>query len=534
MNPNASIPASVIKRPSQAVNRGQRESRLLQHLRFMPSILRAASAFAVVLGAAGTFSTGLAQNAFSPGGPDYPVVVPALAGDQVMPDAAITISGGWMVWQDNAVDGDRAGIRGIRLGGDLQAAGAPFRVNGQGIGLQEKPRVALLPNGGAVVVWQGGEAGFQQIYARFFNAAGAAITGDILVNTTTNNTHVTPAVAVNSQGIVLVAWTGFDQVLGGVLDRYGGIFAQRFDASGAKLGGEFGVNTFRSNSQRSPTVTALSDGRFVIGWISELQRSTRSVDVYCRTFNADGSAAGSAFPVNTSTVNGCANPSIAPSPDGGFLVAWSQNSRQFQTQTGGADGVPPEVITPIGWDVFIRQYNANGSAAALPKQLNTFSYGDQFGPRVAAFGRNYLATWVSLAQDGSREGVYGQFFDASGVVEGVEFRVNTTTVSRQLHPALATDGMNRFLVTWSSFQAGSSFDVIARSYDIIRLTLVPEGVNLRLTWNSQPGCVYRIQKSVNGGGWQNVGGEREADEVMESELVPIGTEPEIFRVIRVR
>src|SRR5260221_14192000 len=54
------------------------------------------------------------QNAFSPGGPDY-AIAGALPGDQTFPHAAINATGGWLVWQDNAVDGDGLGIRSQKL-----------------------------------------------------------------------------------------------------------------------------------------------------------------------------------------------------------------------------------------------------------------------------------------------------------------------------------------------------------------------------------------------------------------------------------
>jgi hypothetical protein len=275
----------------------------------------------------------------------------------------------------------------------------------------------------------------------------------------------------------------------------------------------------------------LADGRFVAGWISERQRSSGSVDVYCRLISASGTPTGGEFAVNASTSFACANPSLAASPDGGFLVAWSQNGNIIRTQTGEVSLLNP---TPNGWDVFFRHYRSNGSASAPARQLNTFSYGDQYAPRIAAFGRDYLATWVSLGQDGSREGVYGQFFSSAGAVEGAEFRVNTAAISRQIHPAIATDGVNRFMVVWTTFNAGSSFDLVARDYEIIRVSTAAVAGGLQLTWNTVPGSVYQVQVSVNLGAWTNVGGQREAAGLSDSMTVNPGDGAAIFRVVRVR
>jgi hypothetical protein len=61
--------------------------------------------------------------------------------------------------------------------------------------------------------------------------------------------------------------------------------------------------------------------------------------------------------------------------------------------------------------------------------------------------------------------VFGQFLHSDGSANGTEFRVNTTWISKQMHPAVASDGTGRFVVTWTSFVGGSSsFDLFAQRY----------------------------------------------------------------------
>jgi hypothetical protein len=75
--------------------------------------------------------------------------------------------------------------------------------------------------------------------------------------------------------------------------------------------------------------------------------------------------------------------------------------------------------------------------------------------------------WTSLGQDGSQEGIYGRFLDANGAIpsDSYEFRVNTTTISKQIHPVVASDGGSRFLAAWSSFTgARSGLDLFAQRY----------------------------------------------------------------------
>ena len=80
-------------------------------------------------------------------------------------------------------------------------------------------------------------------------------------------------------------------------------------------------------------------------------------------------------------------------------------------------------------------------------------------------GTDYLISWTSMGQDGSREGVYGRYLRGHGALLGEEFRINNTTISQQIHPAVASDGVAQFLAVWTSFSGGtSSFDIHAQRY----------------------------------------------------------------------
>jgi hypothetical protein len=51
----------------------------------------------------------------------------------------------------------------------------------------------------------------------------------------------------------------------------GGVFAQRFDSAGARVGGEFQVNTYTVYGQRDPSIAMRADGFFVVAWASREQ-----------------------------------------------------------------------------------------------------------------------------------------------------------------------------------------------------------------------------------------------------------------------
>src|ERR1022692_2734869 len=137
-------------------------------------------------------------NYYSANGAEYPVVG-SLPGDQVFPDAAISPTTGFVVWQDNATDGDGWGISARRLDSTLSGTLGVFRVNAQGTNDQENARVALLKNGGAVFVWQGGKEGYQHIFARFLTRTNTFLTtNDLAVSgfNSASSFQINPAVAV--------------------------------------------------------------------------------------------------------------------------------------------------------------------------------------------------------------------------------------------------------------------------------------------------------------------------------------------------
>ncbi len=402
----------------------------------------------------------LGQANYVTNGVEY-AIAGSVPGDQAYPQLGLKVSGGYLVWEDNITDGDGLGISALRLDSSFSGSPGPassFRVNVQGAGDQEHPQVSLLNGGGAVFVWQGGQQGFQRIYARFLSASNLWITGDLQVNTFSSNSQVDPVAATLANGNVAVAWASFNQASPTSLQD---VYAQMLSPTGQKLTNEFQVNQFISYNQRNPTIAALSDGRFVVAWVSEQQNSldspgetstatsgTASVDVYARIFNASGAPAGNEFRVNTGT-NFCSSPRIAAAIGGTFMVVWAEKDR-----TGGTNGL----------DICGRNFSSAG-LGNIPRRINTTRFGDQYLPSISWDGTDYLVAWTSLGQDGSREGVFGQFLHSDGSPDQSEFQVNTTWINQQKYPAVASDGQGRFLAVWSSFVGGAdSFDLYAQRY----------------------------------------------------------------------
>ncbi len=401
-------------------------------------------------------------NYYSSNGTEY-AIVGALPGDQVTPAAAISTNGGYLVWADNATDGDSWGISASKLDSTDSGVLSSFRVNNDGVGAQENPRVALFQNGGAVFVWQGGKQGFQHIFARFLNSGGTFVTSDVLVPANTNNFQLNPAVTVLGNGNVVIVWQSFNQAgANSMHDVYGRIFTP----SGTPVTSEFLVNQYTTYNQRSPVVAGQPNGGFLVSWVSEQQRIAApslggntssssasalvlpSVDIYARYFNSAGTPLANEFVVNTDN-NPCANPSLAVATDGSYLISWT--ARDMTNRTNSLD-------------IYARTYNSYGTGGSV-FYVNSRIYGDEYSSKVSAIGLDFLVTWTSLGQDGSREGVYGRNIHNNGTYNSPEFRINTTTASQQMEPCVSGDGSSQFLVVWRSFTGvANGFDLYAQRY----------------------------------------------------------------------
>jgi Ca2+-binding RTX toxin-like protein len=169
------------------------------------------------------------------------------------------------------------------------------------------PIATQLSGGEVAVVWQAPRDAYDDpdqeldahdgsIIARLYTTSGDAITSEIRVNTFTTYEQSEPAVAALSDGGFVVVWQSMLQDT-----SYWGIYGQRFDGNGNRLGDEFQVNTKPHDSQKKPTVTGLVGGGFVIAWEAEYQDGNQqgvfqggdaSTEIILQRYDADGNQVG--------------------------------------------------------------------------------------------------------------------------------------------------------------------------------------------------------------------------------------------------
>jgi hypothetical protein len=343
-------------------------------------------------------------------------------------------------WESFAQDGSSYGAFGRRFNADGTPATAEFQVNQYTTNDQGYPRIAGDPFGNFVVAWQsyGQDGDGAGIFARRFDHLGAPAGPEFAVNTYTTGYQAQADVAADGGGNFVVVWNSTGQDGDG-----GGVFAQRFDNSGTRVGSEFKVNAYTTGDQQYPVVAMNGAGDFVVVWVGSGSTSVKGI--FARRFDAAGVAQGTEFQVNTATSTDF--PAVAMDQAGDFVVAWEGLA------AGGS-----------ALDVLARRYDATGTALGPEFRVNTYTAGNQESADVAMDpSGNFIVAWESLNQDGDGSGAFGQRFDRFGTLVGVEFPINTYTTGAQTLPRVATSRRGDFVVEWSSLnEDGSNYGVFGR------------------------------------------------------------------------
>jgi hypothetical protein len=366
---------------------------------------------------------------------------------QITPTIAMDNSGNFVItWASQIQDGSATGLYAQKLNSAGVAVGSEFKVNTYTTDNQYNPIAAMDSNGNFVITWisSGQDGNLYGTYAQRFNSSGVAQGAEFKVNTYTTNDQKFSDVAMDSDGDFVVTWESVGQ--DGSLY---GIYAKRYNSSGAVQGAEFKVNTYTTGNQSKPSIAMDSAGDFVITWYSNLQDGN-GTGIYAQRYNAAGVVQGAEFKVNTYTTGAQASPNIAMDNSGNFIISWDSYG-----QDGSGNGV------------YAQRYNAAGVPQGAEFKVNAYTTADQrFACADMDSSGNFIITWSSENQDGNLYGIYGQRYNSTGVVQGSEFKVNAYTTGHQRTSMVAMDIDGDFVITWySDNQDGSSYGVYAKRYN---------------------------------------------------------------------
>jgi Ca2+-binding RTX toxin-like protein len=245
---------------------------------------------------------------------------------------ALTDGGYVVTWTSLNQDGSGSGIYAQRYDATGVAVGGEVLVNSTTLNDQFDSAVTALADGGYVVTWQssGQDGSGSGIYAQQYDASGAAVGSEVQVNTFTANGQGDSAVTALADGGYVVTWSSFGQDGSSF-----GIYAQRYDAVGSAVGAEFQVNSTIASIQFLSAVTALADGGYVVTWTSYGQdNNDGSPGIYAQRYDAAGNRVGGEVRVNSTTLDNQSESAVTALADGGFVVTWSSSG-----QDGSSSGI---------------------------------------------------------------------------------------------------------------------------------------------------------------------------------------------------
>ncbi len=168
------------------------------------------------------------------------------------------------------------------------------------------------------------------------------------------------------------------------------------------------VNTYGTSDQIDPAIAAFDDGGYIVVWVSNGQDGS-GYGLYGQRYNTDGSTNGSEFLVTSETTDSETNPSVATFSDGGFVVAW-------QDQTSGV----------YAWTE-ARVFNADGTPATSEFQVSPGVDGDNEGyqPTVVTLSSTDFAVVWANEIGGTTYEIAGQIYDRTGSTVGAQFTVGS-------------------------------------------------------------------------------------------------------------
>ena len=370
--------------------------------------------------------------------------------EQYSPSIAANDSGFVITWYDNR-SGSSWDIYAQRFNAAGDTIGGNFLVSDAGGSYDQSSPSVAVSDSGFMIAWHDYRNGNSDIYAQRYNAAGDTLGGNFLVDDGGNYQYY-PSVAVNDSGY-MITWEDYRS--GSSWD----IYAQRYNMAGDTLGGNFLVNDDGGGYdqyQYGASNIAANDSGFVITWYD--YRSGSYWDTYAQRYDQAGLALGGNFIVNDTTSIHCYDPSIAAN-DSGFAVVW------YDTR-----------YNPSGYyDIFCQRYGSTGSPLGGNFMANNDTgTADQWDASVAMdkSGRS-VAVWYDLRNDDGSwnlQDQYGQLYDPSGNPVGANFIINDTLAATRRYgydprAAFLPDG--GFVVTWSDYDMSWYGDIYAQIFDSV-------------------------------------------------------------------
>lgn len=347
-------------------------------------------------------------------------------------------------------------------------------VNSIQSGNQSTPDVAVLDEGGYVIVYEGVNiSGQAAAYFRLYDEAG---TPGAEVEFATDVTYKTGSVRVSSltDGGFVVSWVQ------GTAGNGNDVFVAVYDDTGAAAANYPGIVNVgilgQASEQNNISVAGLKDGGFVVTW-------TEGLDIKGRRFFYDGNDSGEFVIANSANDEDGAE--VVALDNGGFAVVWQSDdyadvaymmtiydhnnapvASNIVVEAQSINDVASRDITVLAngnilvvgvsektgdgnVDAVASIYDSAGTLVNGSIILNAMDSDPETAVTTAALSNgNFVAVWRGEGMDTDQGGLFAQIYDSNGMaVLNDNFLVNSLIAGDQGSPRVEAT-QTGFIVVW--------------------------------------------------------------------------------------
>lgn len=262
---------------------------------------------------------------------------------------------------------------------------------------------------------------------------------EFLVNSYSGQWQQSPDIARLKNGDFVVVWQSFLSEVDPDIDVYY-IGAQRFSASGKTIGKEFIVDldvAVDGGASTSPSVTALKDGGFAVGWENSKDGILGSTDVYTRAFDANGKERSDSVRVHAKSGEDQKVPELSATKNGYFVS---------YTDYDGSKGLKFE-------NVYLQRFDNDGDRVGKGHQINQQGKLDQQCTASAELSNGATVVIWDSEKTGP-DAVSGRIYGSDGQADTKEFTISDENgqISDAISPDSSIDvaalSKGRFVATW--------------------------------------------------------------------------------------
>jgi len=304
-----------------------------------------------------------------------------------------------------------------------------------------------------LVIWEDMRSGESDIYGTRVNRDGIILDPDGIVISVALGDQSSPSLAFDGTNY-LVVWQDYRNN-----DNYD-IYGARVNQSGVVLDTAGITISISEDEQEAPTITF--DGtNYLVVW--QDIRSGEDYDIYCSRVNQFGVVLDPDGIAVSTAEDEQESPAITF--DGtNYLVAW-EDSRSGDI------------------DIYGSRVNRSGIVLDTNGIIISTAEDEQKSPSIAFDANNYLVVWQDC-RSGEDDDIYGARISQTGIVLDPNGIIISFAASDQYTPRVAFDGTD-YLVSWEDYRNGDYPDIYGTRLSQAGLVIDPNGIFISNAPDSQ-------------------------------------------------